>query len=120
MDLPQRTRSCERAVMQRRLTQRAGRARRSPAAECKIGSRGGPCRLSWTSLRLPGHSANGRGTVIRILRMSVRTGVLVCALASLMAREVKAQQAELKVPAGLPDWAFNIPDKVQPTAVKVE
>ena len=29
-------------------------------------------------------------------------------------------QAELTVPAGLPDWAFNVPDKVQPTAVKVE
>ena len=52
---------------------------------------------------------------------SVRTGALVCALVSLlMAREVKAQQAELTVPAGLPDWAFNIPDKVQPSAVKVE
>jgi cytochrome c553 len=61
--------------------------------------------------------------VIRILHTitSVRTGALLCALASLlMAREVNAQQAELTVPAGLPDWAFNIPDKVQPTAVKVE
>ena len=58
----------------------------------------------------------------RILRAStfVRTAVLVCALAPiLMGREVKAQ-AGLQVPAGLPDWAFNIPDKVQPTAVKVE
>src|SRR5271170_1005729 len=35
-----------------------------------------------------------------------------------MARELEAQQAPLKVPAGLPDWAFNIPDKVQPTAVR--
>jgi cytochrome c553 len=29
-------------------------------------------------------------------------------------------QAELTIPAGLPAWAFNIPDKVQPSAVKVE
>jgi cytochrome c553 len=51
---------------------------------------------------------------------SVRIAVLVCALASfLAAREVKAQ-AELTVPAGLPDWAFNIPDKIQPSAVKLE
>jgi cytochrome c553 len=34
-------------------------------------------------------------------------------------REVNAQ-AELKVPAGLPDWAFNIPDKIQPSAVRPE
>ena len=26
----------------------------------------------------------------------------------------------LKVPAGLPDWTFNIPDKVQPSAVRPE
>ena len=26
----------------------------------------------------------------------------------------------LTVPAGLPDWAFNIPDKIQPTAVRPE
>ena len=58
----------------------------------------------------------------RILRsdMSVRIAVLVCALAPLLlTREVKAQaQEELKVPAGLPDWTFNIPDKVQPSAVR--
>jgi cytochrome c553 len=53
-------------------------------------------------------------------RTSVRIVVLVCALAPLLiARELNAQ-AELTVPAGLPDWAFNIPDKVQPTAVRVE
>jgi cytochrome c553 len=34
-------------------------------------------------------------------------------------RQLGAQQA-LKVPDGLPDWAFNIPDRVQPTAVKLE
>src|ERR1700722_7105581 len=51
---------------------------------------------------------------------SVRIAVLVCALAPLLfAREVKAQ-AELTVPAGLPDWAFNIPDKIQLSAVKPE
>lgn len=58
----------------------------------------------------------------RILRTStsVRIAVLVCTLAPLlMARELHAQ-AELTVPAGLPDWAFNIPDKVQPSAVKPE
>jgi cytochrome c553 len=58
----------------------------------------------------------------RILRtsISVRIAVLVCALAPLfIAPEVNAQ-AELTVPAGLPDWAFNIPDKIQPAAVRVE
>ena len=56
----------------------------------------------------------------RILRKntSVRIAVLVCALAPLLvARAVHAQE-ELKVPEGLPDWTFNIPDKVQPTAVR--
>jgi cytochrome c553 len=58
----------------------------------------------------------------RILRKdtSVRIVVLVCTMAPLlMARATNAQEA-LKVPAGLPDWTFNIPDKVQPSAVKVE
>ena len=51
---------------------------------------------------------------------SVRVAALVVAFAPLLiAREVSAQ-AELAVPAGLPDWTFNIPDKVQPSAVKVE
>jgi cytochrome c553 len=36
-----------------------------------------------------------------------------------MAREASAQ-ATLTVPEGLPDWAFNIPDKVQPSAVRPE
>ncbi len=56
----------------------------------------------------------------RILRSntSVRIAVLGCALAPLlMMRELDAQEA-LTVPAGLPDWAFNIPDKVQPSAVR--
>ena len=58
----------------------------------------------------------------RILRAStsVRIAVLACALAPLLiGRELNAQAA-LTVPAGLPDWAFNIPDKVQPGAVRVE
>jgi cytochrome c553 len=58
----------------------------------------------------------------RILRAnpSVRIAVLVCAFAPLlMVCELGAQEA-LKVPEGLPDWAFNIPDKVQPSAVKPE
>ena len=61
--------------------------------------------------------------VRRIPRASryVRTAVLVCAFASLssIVRELNAQAA-LAVPAGLPDWAFNIPDKIQPTAVRPE
>jgi cytochrome c553 len=51
---------------------------------------------------------------------SVRIAVLVCVLATLLTvRELGAQQA-LTVPAGLPDWAFNIPDKIQPAAVRPE
>jgi len=49
----------------------------------------------------------------RILRTNTfdRIVVLVCALAPfLVVQEVKAQ-AELTVPAGLPDWAFNIPTR---------
>jgi cytochrome c553 len=56
--------------------------------------------------------------VIRRTSTSVRITVLVCTLAPLlMARGLSAQEA-LTVPAGLPDWAFNIPDKVQPSAVR--
>src|SRR6266700_1571894 len=52
--------------------------------------------------------------------ISVRIAILACALAPLLiARELNAQ-AELTVPAGLPDWTFNIPDKIQPTAVRPE
>jgi cytochrome c553 len=59
--------------------------------------------------------------VIRIRRPAIRIAAFACALAPLlMAQQARAQQAELKVPDGLPDWAFNIPDKVQPSAVKVE
>ena len=55
-----------------------------------------------------------------IRRASVRIAALICALSPVvMTADVNAQ-AELTVPAGLPDWAFNVPDKVQPSAVKVE
>ena len=54
----------------------------------------------------------------RFLPTNTCIGVLVCALAPLLnAQEINAQEP-LTVPAGLPDWAFNIPDKVQPTAVR--
>jgi cytochrome c553 len=60
----------------------------------------------------------------RFLRAStsVRIAATAYALASLLVtREAGAQaQPELTVPAGLPDWAFNIPDKIQPSAVKPE
>jgi len=54
--------------------------------------------------------------VIRRTMTSVRIAVLACALL-LMVSNLNAQE-ELKVPEGLPDWTFNIPDKVQPTAVR--
>jgi len=58
----------------------------------------------------------------RILRThtSVCICVLVCALAPLLTVRQLTAQAALTVPAGLPDWAFNIPDKIQPTAVRPE
>src|ERR1700733_12586386 len=50
----------------------------------------------------------------------VRIAVLVCAFAPLsLIRHLNAQAA-LTVPAGLPDWAFNIPDRIQPAAVRPE
>lgn len=58
----------------------------------------------------------------RILRtnMSVRIAVLVCALAPLFLTRAPNAQEALTVPPGLPDWAFNIPDKIQPSAVRPE
>lgn len=51
----------------------------------------------------------------------IRIFVLVCALAPLFVVRELTAQAVLAVPAGLPDWAFNVPDpKIQPTAVRVE
>ena len=59
----------------------------------------------------------------RIPRANTFVGitVLVYTVAPLflIVRELTAQTA-LTVPAGLPDWAFNIPDKIQPTAVRPE
>jgi cytochrome c553 len=52
--------------------------------------------------------------------MSVRIAALMCAVAPLLAVSALKAQEALKVPDGLPDWTFNIPDKVQPSAVKVE
>jgi cytochrome c553 len=52
----------------------------------------------------------------------ITTLTLVCALVPLLIfAPARAQQAELTVPAGLPDWTFNIPDpKVQPFKVTIE
>jgi len=54
--------------------------------------------------------------VIRRSNTSVCIAVIVCALASLV-MQVNAQEP-LTRPEGLPDWAFNIPDKEQPSAVR--
>jgi cytochrome c553 len=52
---------------------------------------------------------------------ALRIAVFVSALAPLLiARSLNAQQEALTVPPGLPDWAFNIPDKVQPAGVRPE
>jgi cytochrome c553 len=51
-------------------------------------------------------------------KTSVPIALLMGGLAPLFIAQELNAQAELKVPAGLPDWAFNIPDKVQPTAVR--
>ena len=47
---------------------------------------------------------------------SLCIAVVVSALASLVT-EVSAQEP-LTRPEGLPEWAFNIPDKEQPSAVR--
>jgi len=46
--------------------------------------------------------------------------VTLCALAPLLMAKGLHAQAALTVPAGLPDWAFNIPDKIQPAAIRAE
>src|ERR1700704_1740883 len=58
----------------------------------------------------------------RIIRTktSARIAVLMCGLAPLFIAHQLNAQAALTVPAGLPDWTFNIPDKIQPTAVRPE
>ena len=56
----------------------------------------------------------------RILSTSVRIAIVGSALATpLMVGEANAQTA-LTIPPGLPEWTFNIPDKVQSSAVKPE
>ena len=52
---------------------------------------------------------------------AVRISILVCVVVVplFVARDLTAQ-AVLTVPAGLPDWTFNIPDKAQPSAVRPE
>ena len=58
--------------------------------------------------------------MIRRTTVSVRAAALVCGLAPLFIGGKVNAQAELTVPPGLPDWAFNIPDKVQPPGLKPE
>lgn len=52
--------------------------------------------------------------VNQIMRQSLRAILLPTFAVSLYA------QAPATVPAGLPDWAFNVPDKVQPASVRPE
>ena len=51
---------------------------------------------------------------------AVRISIFVCGVALLFVARDLTAQAVLAVPAGLPDWTFNIPDKVQPSAVRPE
>ena len=50
----------------------------------------------------------------QIMRQSLRAILLLTIAVTLYA------QAPITVPAGLPDWAFNVPDKVQPASVRPE
>ena len=45
---------------------------------------------------------------------------LTCALATGFAAQSLTAQAPLTVPDGIPAWAFNIPDKIQPPGVRPE
>jgi len=69
---------------------------------------------------VPGHdtlakeAAKGNVVINQIMRPSLRAILLPTFAVSLYA------QAPITVPAGLPDWAFNIPDKVQPASVRPE
>src|SRR5689334_8747715 len=56
--------------------------------------------------------------VIRRSNTSVCIAAIVCALASLVT--AASAQEPLTRPEGLPEWAFNIPDKEQPSAVRPE
>jgi cytochrome c553 len=65
---------------------------------------------------------------LAVIRSSLRYSTCIClvavamaAAAGALAPPARAQQAELTVPAGLPEWTFNIPDpKVQPFKVTIE
>lgn len=50
----------------------------------------------------------------------VRIAVFASAVAAVVAASQTGAQEALTVPPGLPDWAFNIPDKVQPAAFRPE
>jgi cytochrome c553 len=58
----------------------------------------------------------------RILRTatSARIAALACAVAPLLIGGALRAQEALKIPDGLPEWAFNIPGKDQPTAFRPE
>jgi cytochrome c553 len=58
----------------------------------------------------------------RILRTrpSIRIAALACALGPILTGGALRAQEALTIPPGLPDWTFNIPDKVQPTAFRPE
>lgn len=55
----------------------------------------------------------------RILRTAAPVRIAVFAFAFAPPLAAHAQEA-LKIPDGLPEWAFNIPEKIQPTAFRPE
>ena len=60
---------------------------------------------------------SGKPTMIHLIANSTKSlgaGLLGCVFAQALMAQT------LSVPAGLPGWAFNIPDKVQPSAVRPE
>jgi len=57
---------------------------------------------------------------LRLRLASHRASALTCALATGFAAQSLTAQAPLTVPDGIPAWAFNIPDKIQPPGVRPE
>src|SRR6266481_767949 len=55
-----------------------------------------------------------------VRRRDFHHGLLTCALATGFAAQSLTAQAPLTVPDGIPAWAFNIPDKIQPPGVRPE
>ncbi len=51
---------------------------------------------------------------------SCLASALTCALVTAFAAQLPTAQAPLTVPDGLPAWAFNIPDTIQPPGVRPE